>query len=94
MDSRFRKLLSDRHGGVTARLLAFVVTAAVVIGFAAAANLGVAAESLSAAESRIRDVDIAQETSRMTSYQILQQAGVSILSQANMTTGLAMSLLQ
>jgi len=30
----------------------------------------------------------------MTSFQILQQAGVSVLSQANMTTGLAMSLLQ
>ena len=42
---------------------------------------------------RIRDVDIAQETSKMTSYQILQQAGVSMLAQANMSTGLAMSLL-
>ena len=46
-------------------------------------------ENLSAANSRIRDVDVAQETSRMTSYQILQQAGVSMLAQANMTTGLA-----
>ena len=43
--------------------------------------------------SRIRDVDVASETSRMTSYQILQQAGVAMLAQANMTTGLAMSLL-
>ena len=51
------------------------------------------AENLSAANSRIRDVDIAKETSRMTSFQILQQAGVSMLAQANMTTGLAMSLL-
>ncbi|MBD3221729.1 flagellin FliC, partial [bacterium] len=50
-------------------------------------------ENLSAANSRIRDVDVANETSRMTSYQILQQAGVSVLAQANMTTGLAMSLL-
>jgi flagellin len=38
-------------------------------------------------------VDVAAETSSMTSYQILQQAGVSMLAQANMTTGLAMSLL-
>jgi flagellin len=51
------------------------------------------AENLSAANSRIRDVDIAKETSRMTSYQILQQAGVSMLAQANMSTGLAMALM-
>ena len=50
-------------------------------------------ENLSAANSRIRDVDVASETSSLTSYQILQQAGVSMLAQANMTTGLAMSLL-
>ena len=41
------------------------------------------AENLSAANSRIRDVDVALETSNMTSLQILQQAGVSILAQAN-----------
>jgi len=57
-------------------------------------NIDMTAENLSAANSRIRDVDIAQETSRMTSYQILQQAGVAMLSQANMSTGLAMNLLQ
>ena len=56
-------------------------------------NIGMTSENLSAANSRIRDVDIASETSRMTSSQILQQAGVSMLAQANMTTGLAMSLL-
>ncbi|HOX26457.1 MAG TPA: flagellin [Candidatus Krumholzibacteria bacterium] len=50
-------------------------------------------ENLSAANSRIRDVDVAKETSTMTSYQILQQAGVSMLAQANVTTGLAMTLL-
>nr|MEE4269926.1 flagellin [Candidatus Krumholzibacteria bacterium] len=44
--------------------------------------------------SRIRDVDVALETSNMTSLQILQQAGVSILSQANMTSQLALNLLQ
>jgi flagellin len=57
-------------------------------------NINNQAENLSAANSRIRDVDVANETSKMTSYQILQQAGVSVLAQANMTTGLAMSLLQ
>jgi len=50
-------------------------------------------ENLSAANSRIRDVDVASETSSLTSYQILQQAGVAMLAQANMTTGLAMNLL-
>ncbi len=56
-------------------------------------NTNMTSENLSAANSRIRDVDVAYESSRMTSYQILQQAGVSMLAQANMTTGLAMSLL-
>jgi len=57
-------------------------------------NITNTSENLSAANSRIRDVDVAAETSRMTSYQILQQAGVSVLAQANMTSGLAMSLLR
>ncbi|MBU8871895.1 MAG: flagellin [Gemmatimonadales bacterium] len=57
-------------------------------------NIGMTAENLAAANSRIRDVDIAFETSNMTSLQILQQAGVSILSQANMTSQLALNLLQ
>ena len=56
-------------------------------------NTNMTSENLSAANSRIRDVDVAYESSRMTSFQILQQAGVSMLAQANMTTGLAMSLL-
>ena len=55
--------------------------------------INMTSENLSAANSRIRDVDIAKETSRMTSYQILQQAGVSMLAQANMSSGLAMALL-
>ncbi|PID81913.1 flagellin FliC [bacterium DOLZORAL124_64_63] len=56
-------------------------------------NINMTSENLSAANSRIRDVDVAHESSNMTSYQILQQAGVSMLAQANMTTSLAMSLL-
>jgi len=57
-------------------------------------NIGMTAENLSAANSRIRDVDVAKETASMTSYQILQQAGVSVLAQANMSSTLALSLLQ
>jgi len=57
-------------------------------------NIGMTTENLSAANSRIRDVDVALETSNMTSLQILQQAGVSILSQANMTSQLALNLMQ
>ena len=56
-------------------------------------NINMMAENLSAANSRIRDVDVAYETSNMTSYQILQQAGVAMLAQANMTSSLAMNLL-
>jgi flagellin len=51
-------------------------------------------ENLSAAESRIRDVDVALETSDLTRNSILQQAAVSVLSQANVQPQLALSLLQ
>ncbi|MCF6239312.1 MAG: flagellin FliC [Candidatus Marinimicrobia bacterium] len=57
------------------------------------ANLSNVSENLSAARSRILDADIAQETSDMTKYNILQQAGVSILAQANQAPQLALSLL-
>ncbi len=57
-------------------------------------NLNNVSENLSAARSRIRDADIAQETSTMTQKNILQQAGVAILSQANTTPQLALQLLQ
>ncbi len=57
------------------------------------ANLNNVAENLSAARSRILDADIAQETSAMTKNNILQQAGVSILAQANQAPQLALSLL-
>ena len=50
-------------------------------------------ENLSAAESRIRDVDIAMETADLTRNSILQQAATSILSQANVQPQLALSLL-
>ncbi len=57
------------------------------------ANLQNVSENLSAARSRIMDADIAQETSAMTKNNILQQAGVSILAQANQAPQLALSLL-
>ena len=57
-------------------------------------NLANVSENLSAARSRIMDADIAQETSAMTKNNILQQAGVSILAQANQAPQLALSLLK
>lgn len=58
------------------------------------ANLRIQAENLSAAESRIRDVDVAQETAALTRNSILQQAAISILSQANVQPQTALQLLQ
>ena len=57
-------------------------------------SLGVAVENLSAAESRIRDADVAELSSMMVSNQILQQAGISVLSQANQAPQAALSLLR
>ena len=56
-------------------------------------NLTVSKENLSAANSRIRDADIAEETTELTKNQILQQSGISVLGQANSTTKAALSLL-
>jgi flagellin len=50
--------------------------------------------NLSAANSRIRDVDVAEETSQLSRNQVLSQAGVSVLAQANQLPQLAMGLLQ
>jgi flagellin len=60
---------------------------------ATARNLAVAQENFSAANSRIRDVDVAEETGELTRHQILAQAGASVLSQANQAPQLALSLL-
>jgi flagellin len=57
------------------------------------ANLSNVSENVAAARSRILDADIAQETSNMTKMNILQQAGTSILAQANQAPQLALSLL-
>jgi len=57
-------------------------------------NLENYTENLVEAESRIRDVDFAAETAEMTRNQIFQQAGVSILAQANSSSQVALALLQ
>ena len=57
------------------------------------ANLAVADENLSAANSRIRDADIAAESSELMRNNILTQAGVSVLAQANNTSQMALKLL-
>jgi len=51
------------------------------------------ADNLSAANSRIRDVDVASESAKLTRAQILAQAGVSVLAQANQQPQLALKLL-
>jgi flagellin len=56
-------------------------------------NIDVSNESLSAANSRIRDADIAHETAEFTSSQILQQASVGMLAQANQSTAAALKLI-
>ena len=57
-------------------------------------NLSVSVENLSAANSRIKDVDIASETAELTRNSILMQAGTSVLKQANSVPEMALSLLQ
>ncbi|MCP9442247.1 MAG: flagellin [Nitrospira sp.] len=57
-------------------------------------NLQVTSENITAAESRIRDADIAYETSVFTKNQILVQAGISVLAQANTLPQQALALLQ
>ncbi len=57
-------------------------------------NLTVTAENFTAAESRIRDADIAHETSVFTKNQILTQSGIAILAQANSLPQQALTLLR
>ena len=60
----------------------------------AIANLGVYEENLQSSESRIRDVDVAQEMVKFTKLQILQQSGTSMLSQANQLPQSVLSLIR
>ena len=57
-------------------------------------NLSTTSENLSAARSRIRDADFAAETAELTRAQILQQAGISVLAQANALPQNVLALLQ
>jgi flagellin len=59
----------------------------------AAASLTTTSQNVSAANSQIRDVDVATETANMSKAQILMQAGVSVLAQANQVQQLALKLL-
>lgn len=56
-------------------------------------NLAVSVENMSAANSRIRDVDVAEETSDYTKNKILMQAGTAVLAQANTSAETALNLL-
>ncbi len=69
-------------GGIESRLSTAIV------------NLGVTRENLVAAESRIRDVDVAEEAANLTRLSILQQAGAAVLVQANQLPTLALQLLR
>src|SRR3954468_8798775 len=57
-------------------------------------NLAISDENLSAANSRIRDMDMAEEVSEMTKQNILMQSGISVLGQANQSSQSALKLLQ
>jgi flagellin len=58
------------------------------------ANLSTSSENLSAANSRILDADFASETAKLAKSQVLQQAGISVLAQANARPQQVLSLLQ
>lgn len=57
-------------------------------------NLQTAEENMTASESRIRDLDMASEMAKFTRYQMLSQAGISMLAQANQIPQMALQLLQ
>ena len=57
-------------------------------------QLGVLKDNLSAANSRIKDVDVAQESTQFAKYNILVQSGTAMLAQANQSPQSALRLLQ
>ena len=57
-------------------------------------SLAINVENLTSARSRILDADFARETAELSRTQVLQQAGISILAQANAQPQLVLSLLQ
>lgn len=84
VDSVIRKLTDLRAGlgAIQSRLTTSI------------ANLSITSENLAAAQSQIRDADIAVETAELTRAQILQQAGIAVLAQANTSSQSALSLLK
>lgn len=84
LDNVIRQL-QTRRSDVGSKLIRFA---------AAEAELQTRGENLTASESRIRDADIAVEVANLTSAQILQQAGASVLSRANSIPQIALTLLQ
>ncbi|MCZ6597862.1 MAG: flagellin, partial [Planctomycetota bacterium] len=60
----------------------------------AISSIANARENLAAAESRIRDVDVAFETADLTRNTIMQQAAIAVVAQANLQPQIALSLLQ
>ncbi len=83
IDDAFNKVSTMRanFGAVQSRLESTV------------SNLDVQFENLSAANSRIRDTDVAKETAEFTSANILQSAAISVLAQANQVPQMALKLL-
>ncbi len=57
-------------------------------------SLGISKENLSATESAVRDLDFAEEMTKMTKYQVLQQSGMAMLAQANQAPQQVLSLLR
>ena len=84
LDSAINQVSSERakYGAVQNRLESTI------------RSLAVASENTSAANSRIADADIAQSMSEMIRTQILQQAGISVLAQANQSPSLVLQLLK
>jgi flagellin len=76
--------ISDRRGDIGAKQNRLYVTIS---------NLAAMHENISAANSRIRDADVATESANFLKGQILMQSGLSVLSQANQLPSMAMSLL-
>jgi flagellin len=60
----------------------------------AVSNIEATVVNLSAAHSRIKDVDVAEETSKLSRQQVLSQAGAAMLAQANQSPQLALTLLR
>jgi flagellin len=57
-------------------------------------NISISVENLTSARSRVKDVDVADETAELAKYNILMQSGISVLTQANSIPQMALALLK